>query len=406
MKKSSLIILGGGEDQLPAYTEGRRLGYRVIGVDQRPDALAAQYSDEFICVTTREPEAIAGRLGDMDVAAVISPASDVAQSSVSELNERYRGVKQPSTKAVKASQDKSYFHSVVAELGYPVYKFAQCSDTDALVTAAADIGYPMIVKPSDSSGSKGLSHVDGPDRLLDAIESARKHSFTGEVIIEEFVSGEHYSVERFSQNGRAALTIVTERGLTPMPHMISMSHLVPAALDPDIEARLNTMVDAILDHVEHRDGPVNLDFIVGEDGRIHFVEMGARLGGNGMPMLVEQALGVNTVEAAIRLAVGEEFTVDSDGAGRCVMLRILAGDRDGLLTSVTGVDEVRARPEVLDVRLFKQPGEHVRRYTQAAHKLGYLLVAAPTRDELIARVDSALNTLKFHIEPHPSETTV
>lgn len=404
MSTSNLVILGGGEDQLPAYVEGRRLGYRIIGVDQRPDALGARYADEFLCVTTREPDAIAAELGDKVVAAVLSPASDVAQSSVAALNERYRGVGQPSPAAVRASQDKSFFHSVVAELGFPVYAFAQSDSADELMEAAGRISFPMVVKPTDASGSKGLSCVESVDALPEAIEQARKHSFTGEVIIEEFVEGQHFSVERFSQDGAAALTVVTERGLTAMPHMISMSHLVPAALDPVVEQRLASMVDAILAHIDHHSGPVNLDFILTPDGRIYFIEMGARLGGNGMPMLVQQALGVNTVQAAIKLAVGESPELDGHERQQFVMLRILASEQDGLLTAVTGLEETRELDGITDVRLFKQPGDHVRQYTQAAHKLGYLLASADSRHELLARVDRALQTLKFEIDPHPSET--
>ena len=223
------------------------------------------------------------------------------------------------------------------------------------------------------------------------------------MIIEEFVQGRHFSVERFSQDGQAALTVVTERGLTPMPHMISMSHLVPAALDPSVQERLESMVDAILDRVEHLSGPVNLDFILADDGRIHFVEMGARLGGNGMPLLVEQALGVNTVQAAINLAVGKPMAMERHEEQQFVMLRILAADQDGSLNGVYGADEVAELPGVIDVRLFKKTGDSVRRYTQAAHKLGYLLVSAPSREELLARVDGAVQTLQFDIHPNPSE---
>ncbi|MEV1177387.1 hypothetical protein, partial [Nonomuraea sp. NPDC049784] len=85
----NLIVLGGGEDQIPAYREGRRLGYRVIGVDQRPDALGAAEADQFLCMTSRDPEGIARALGPIDVAAVISPASDAAQEAVAELRRIY-----------------------------------------------------------------------------------------------------------------------------------------------------------------------------------------------------------------------------------------------------------------------------------------------------------------------------
>jgi biotin carboxylase len=407
VSRPNLIVLGGGEDQVPAYLEGRRLGYRVIGVDQRPDALGADLADEFLCLTTREPEAIAKRLGPIEVAAVISPASDAAQASVAALSRHYRTAFQPSPKAVLASEDKSYFHAVVEGLGFPHYRHVQSGDSDTLIEAAARLTYPLVVKPTDSSGSKGLGCVRDPADLPAAIADARKHSFRGEAIIEELVVGDHYSVECFARAGRPEFTVVTARTLTPPPEMISVSHLVPADLGAEVRDRLHDMIAAILAALDHRAGPVNLDFIVDAAGAIHFVEMGARLGGNGMPLLVRHAFGLNTVEAAIRLAAGELLDLTAHVQQRVVLLHILTTEREGILRAVDGAAETRDLPNVADLKLFKAPGERVHPYTQAGHKLGYLIVAADTRDALSKTLDAALNTLRFVVEPDtsPRETT-
>ncbi|WP_426501925.1 ATP-grasp domain-containing protein [Dactylosporangium sp. McL0621] len=407
MSTANLIILGAGEDQVPAYVEGRRLGYRIIGVDQKPDALGASLADEFLCLTTREPEAIARRLGAIDVAAVISPASDAAQASVAALSRHYGTAFQPAPDAVRASEDKGYFLSVVEKLGLPRYRSVHDSDPDALARAAAGLRYPLVVKPADASGSKGLRCVTDPADLPGAISTARKHSFSGEIVVEEFVSGTHYSVECFARDGRPELTIVTERTLTPMPHMISVSHLVPASLSCAVRARLQDMVTAVLAELGHRNGPVNLDVIAGEDEKLYFVELGARLGGNGMPRLAAHAYGVNTVAAAIRLAAGRPPELTTHAEPRVVMLRILTADTEGVVTGIAGADAVRALPDVAALELFKEPGQRVHPYTQAAHKLGYLIVAADTRESLQRTLDTALTTLCIDIEPDqtPQEIT-
>ncbi|KUL34516.1 ATP-grasp domain-containing protein [Actinoplanes awajinensis] len=399
MTRRNLIILGGSEDQVPAYLEGRRLGYRVIGIDQKPDALGAELADEFLCLTTREPEAIAKRLGDIDVAAVISPASDAAQASVAALSKHYGTAFQPSPAAVRASEDKNYFHSVVEKLSFPRYRSLKGDDPDALIAAAAGMTYPLVVKPTDSSGSKGLSCVPEPAQLRAAIGTARKNSFASEVLIEELVDGRHYSLECFAQNGRPAFTVVTERIITPLPHMISVSHVTPAALGCSIQGRLLDMITAIFGELGHRSGPVNFDFVLTPAGDVHFIEMGARLGGNGMPLLASHAFGVNTVEAAIRLAAGEALDLGTHPRPRFVMLRILTAETDGTLVSVAGVSTVRALTEVTELRLFKAPGSRVNRYTQAAHKLGYLILAADSREALSQALDTSLATLHFEIEP-------
>lgn len=402
MNGGNLVILGGGEDQVPAYLAGRRLGYRVIGVDQRPDAFGAALADEFLCLTTREPEAIARRLGPIEVAAVISPASDAAQASVAALSRHYGTAFQPSPRAVRASQDKSYFHTVVEGLGFPRYRHVRGDEPDALAEAAGPLGYPLVVKPTDSSGSKGLGCVRAPGELRAAIADARKHSFRGEVIIEELVTGDHYSVECFARAGRAEFTAVTARTLTPLPEMISVSHLVPADLGAPLRHRLDRMIGALLSALDHRAGPVNFDFVVDAAGAVHFVEMGARLGGNGMPLLVRHAFGLDTVEAAIRLAAGESPDLTTHVQRQVVQLRILTADREGTLRAVHGLAETRALPHVAELKTFKEPGERVHPYTQAGHKLGYLIVAADTHHALTDTLDRALRTLRFVVEPDPS----
>jgi biotin carboxylase len=385
---------------VPAYLEGRRLGYRIIGVDQRPDALGAALADEFVCVTTRDPAAIVRRLGPVEVAAVISPASDAALASVAALSAHYRTGLRPSPAAVRVSQDKSAFHDLVSRLGFPRYASVRHTDVDALVDAAAAMTYPVVVKPVDSSGSKGLACVRHPADLRTAIVAAFRHSYRGVVRVEELVVGEHYSVECFARGGRPDFMVVTGRTLTPMPEMITVEHQVPAALDAAVERRLRAMLAAVFVELDHRTGPVNVDFVVDATGAVRFVELGARLGGNGIPLLVRHALGVNTIESAIRLAAGEtDVDMTPRSRRRLMALRILGAPHEGTLAAVDGLDATRALPGVVDLRVFKTPGEPVHPYTQAGHKLGYVVVAADRRADLRRRVDAALNTLRFVVEP-------
>jgi biotin carboxylase len=393
----NIIVLGGGEDQIPAYREARRLGYRVIGVDQRPDALGAAEADRFLCMTSRDPAAIAAVLGSIDVAAVISPASDAAQESVAELSRIYGTAHQPSPDALRCSVDKGFFRSVVARLGLPTCEYVQDGSAEALLAAAARLRYPLIVKPADSSGSKGITAIGTAADLQNAIEHAWKYSFSHQVIIEEIVSGRHCSAECFFVDGELGFMAVTDRTITGPPEMISLAHMVPADLDPSTHARLQEAIILLCAEVGHERGPVNVDFVLTPGGDIHFIEMGARLGGNGMPLMVWHAFGLNTVEAAIRLALGEPLEITTPYR-RTAMLQILTAEVDGVLRAVVGMDALRQIPEVVDVQVFKSPGDRVHAYKQAAHKLGYLIVVADTREALQRVRDTALDTLRFEIE--------
>ncbi|MFB6904028.1 ATP-grasp domain-containing protein [Streptomyces bacillaris] len=398
MTKPHILVLGGGEDQLPAYHAARRLGYGVVGVDQRPHALGASAADLFLCMTTRAPERIAAMVGHLDIAAVISPASDAAQESVAELSRLLGTPYRPAPDAVRASVDKGYFHEVLEGLGLPTYAYVQSADPVELRLAAAALPLPVIVKPSDSSGSKGVQVVADQAALPEAVTEARTYSFSGEVIVEEMLLGRHLSAEAFLRDAKLATIAVTERSTTGAPHMITTGHMVPAELAPVTEIALRSMVMDICGALGHTDGPVNFDFVVDRTEEIRFIEMGARLGGNGMPLLVRHAYGIDTYEAALRLALGVPFELQARHDKKTA-LQILTTDTDGILRAVEGADEVRALPETAELRIFPTPGSRVRRYTQAGHKLGYLLLVADTYAELREAQTRAKSLLRFEVEP-------
>lgn len=397
MTTPTLVILGAGEDQLPAYLEGRRLGYRIVGVDQRSDSLGGAFSDEFLQVTTRDADAVAVRLGRREVAGFLSPASDAAQATVASLNRQYGCPHVPSEKAVRASQNKGYFREVLAELGYPQPDFFQSRDRAALLRRAARMRLPLVVKPADSSGSKGLQLCVTAAEIPDAVASAERWSVSGNVILEEFLTGRHFSVEGFFRDGRAALSVTTERELAGPRNMISGGHLLPAPLPTEIADRLHRMCTSVLAALDHRDGPVNIDFVLTEDGEIYLIELGARLGGNGMPMLMRHAYGVNTVAAAIQLTVGEPVELVPRAVPNHVILRVLQAPHAGVLRRVAGLAQARAAPGILECQVYKRPGERVEPYTQASHKLGYLVAVAEDRSSVVAAAEVALKSLDIEV---------
>jgi biotin carboxylase len=399
MGKPNLVVIGGGEDQLPAYLEGHRLGYRVIGFDQKPEALGAALADEFHPVTIRDPEAIAAALGPVDVAAFISLASDTALPAIAALRRRYGTAAQLSPAAVRASVDKGYFRGVVRRLGLPAYRHAEGRHQAELAAAAESMRYPLVVKPVDGSGSKGLTLVRRPGEVGSSFEYARRHSFDGRVCVEEAVDGRHGSVECLLVGGGIEFMAVTERTLTPPPHMITVTHRVPADLPPRTTDTLATALTGVCAELDHRDGPVNLDFVLAPDGTVYLIEFAARCGGAGLPLLIRHAYGVDNVGAAIRQAAGLPFDV-APARTRPVLSHVLHAPHDGVLTRLGDIGAVAERPEVVDLRLFAGLGDPVSAYTQAAHKLGYLVVAGTAGHDVERAAARALADLDIGVTPH------
>jgi biotin carboxylase len=393
----SLVILGGGTDQVPAYKAARRLGCRVIGVDRRGDAPAVPLADRFLHVSTRDAAGILRELGAEPVDGVLAPAGDAAHPSLQALRQHFATPFRASATATLASVDKGFFHDVVERLGFPRYGYVESPSPAELLARAGRLRFPLVVKPADSSGSKGLSLVEEVRALPGAIGEAASWSLGGAVIVEELVAGRHFSAECFVDRGELRLAAVSERKLTPPPRLITISHRLPARFDGRTSARLQAMLATLCRALEITGGPVNFDFVIDRAGTVYFIEAGARSGGNGMTELIRAVYGVDVLEAAILVALGEPVGIAPRPPRTVAVLQVLQADEAGVLTAVEGLELSASHPAVAHVELLRGIGSTVQPYTQAAHKLGYVVVTGADAATAEAALTEVLDAIKLHV---------
>ncbi|MBB5874182.1 biotin carboxylase [Allocatelliglobosispora scoriae] len=394
---TTLAVLGGADGAITTLITARRLGITTICIDARTDAPAVEYADEFLNVSTRDVDQLAARLADRpDLAGVVSPASDVNLPAQYQLAQRLGLPNGLSPQALRASVDKGFFREVCESLGQPGPRFVQ-GIPDQVRHTAATLRHPVIVKPTDSSGGRGISLCADPAGLDDAIRGAVAYSASGVVIIEEFLDGDHYAVEAVVVDGRIAVFGLGARQLTAPPHFVTLEHVMPGG-DTGLADRCRAILDEIVTALDYRWGSLNADLLVDRDGRVIVIELGARLGGNGSAELLGLVNGIDVTAAYVRAACGEHPAVTPARTG-CAAMRVLHTTEAGKLIAVTGLAEARALPGVVDLILAARPGDHVEPYHRAGAKLGYLLATAPDHDCLrhtLARVDELL---RFEVEP-------
>lgn len=380
------------------YRRARELGYRTICVDIRPGAPGVEVADEFLHASVRAPEQIAAALaGRRDIVAVLCPASDVGLPAQAWLT-RYWNLPEPlSDAAVAASTDKSVFRAVCDRLGLPSYRSVSGVPGAELLSRARELRYPTLVKPVDSSGSRGVVACAGPGMLRSACTESIAFSPSGRVVVEEHLDGTHFTIEALVAGGDIIFHAVTERTITPPPFFVTSTHLMPAALPAEADVRLIPMLASVCAELGYRNGPLTLDAVLGHDGELYLIEMGARMGGNGLAELVETCYGVDLMEATITLAVGEDVSLDPKPP-LPTLVHMLTSDRGGHLSAVDGVEQVRAMPEVVELHLFVEPGTFIRPYEQAGYKLGYVVLAGESPTRLWAAEGIVRGALKFRLE--------
>ena len=399
-RPTTVLMLGASIDQLPAYREARRRGHRLIGVDMRPDAPGAALADVFLPISTRNADDIAAALDGEHLDGIVTTGTDAALGTHRQLAAQHGLAYQPALRAVRGSMDKAYFREVLDECGLNTCRWVCDTEPERVAKLARDLPLPLVIKPTDASGGKGITLVTEWDQLVGAIEAAVVLSASGTVMVEEYVVGRHYAVEVWMRDSEAHFIPLTEKTMTPLPAMLTTGHLIPARLSPEVTARVQETLVTLCRALGIANGPANFDFILTESDEIYVVEVGARLGGNAYPRLMQEAWGVDTVGATVSLSVGEPFALHPDRSRAC-LLHLLTSplNTPAVVRSISGIDEVAQHPGVLTVEMYTGVGQVARPFTEAAFKLGYVVLVADNHaqlDALLAWVDA---TLRLELEP-------
>lgn len=399
--KGSLLVLGAGEEQVAIYQEARRRGLPTIGVDMRSDRPGLALADTFLQISTTDPVRIAEALAGQRIAGVVSTAADTCLESWHHLTERFGTPWRYPAAAARVSMDKAEFHRIAGAAGIPTYRWIQ-STPDAVAAAVPHrLGFPAVVKPADSSGSRGVGRVDTPAELAAALAEAARHSPRGQVIAEECLVGLNLTVNVFLVDGRPAASVISEKLILPGPRFLIGGHLAPAPVDPATERALLADALRLCAAFDLRDGPANFDVIVAADGTRYVLEVGARMSGNGFPQLATAATGADWLAALVDLATGRPVRLNPVRR-RPTRLRVLTSPLEvaGELVSVEGLDLVAAMPGVAVAQVFAVPGSTVLPFTEAGRKLGWIVATADAHDLLDSTIDQALGALKIVARPH------
>lgn len=399
-ERRTLVVLGAAIGVFETYRAAHRLGLRTLAVDMRPDAPALPLADEVLIRSTRDVDAIHEALRDRtDLCGIVAPASDIALCAQRELALRLGlpcGLSRP---MVRASQDKVFLRQLCEVVELPSCDWVSGDPDEALVARARELAHPVVVKPVDAQGSRGVARCTDPGVLGEAVAEAAPYSYTGRVMVEQEILGRHLSVEAVIDDGRAAFVGISLRRLTPAPRAITTEHAMPAPLAPGLEEQVRRLVDRVCAVVDYRCGPLMLDLVVDEDDRVRIVELGARVGGDPLGELVRLSYGVDTVEQAVRIAVGMPVQATAHDERRGAVGRIILPELSGTVGEVTGHADACAIPGVEHVRIGVEAGDTVKGGDCLADQLGYVLATAPDVPTARRRAAQAADELDFGLRP-------
>ena len=402
MTGPALVVLGAGLSQRPLIERARARGLTTCVVDGRTDRPAADAADVFVHQDFSDVPATIAALeaAGIEALGVCSMGSEQAVVPGARLAEAL-GLPGLPVSAALAATDKIVQRGLYRDHGVPSAGFASARTLADALAAYDALGPRVIIKPTDGAAQRGVGDVQTRDDVAAAFEHAQRESRSGEVIVEEHLSGLEYTVNAFVLGGVFHPVSVTLRELAPAPAVgICVAHRYPCGRsDEDVAAIVDVVRRAAL-AIGVDAAPIYAQVRFGEDGP-RMIECGARLGGGSDAQLAELVVGVDMMEpvldAALGLLDGERLTPrpmpEPFGHSRFVI-----PDAPG---RIVRADEGSARdvPGVHMIGFFHHAGQIAPPLWSASGRLGVLLMTAASDAELDERTAAALAALNVIIEP-------
>ena len=383
MKK--LMILGGSRYALPVIKAAHDLGAYVITADYLPDNFAHRYSDEYCNVSITDMEATLKEARARNIDGIISFACDPGVVTAAYVAEQMGLPSVGSYEAVSILQNKSRFRAFLAEHGFNV---PTAKGYTRLEDAMQDVDlfhWPVIVKPTDSAGSKGVNRVDRPEQLMGAIDYALSFSREKEFIIEDFITQQGYSsdTDSFSVNGELKFVSFNsqrfdanaENPYTPA------AFSWPSSMTKEHQEELASEIQRLISLLGLGTSIYNIETREGTDGKAYIMECSPRGGGNRLAECLEYATGVKLVENAVRAALGMlTVAVEQRPYDGCWAEAILHSDKPGVFDSLWIDDSIA--DAVYERDLWIEPGTHVGGFNAANEAIGTLVLRFETEERL------------------------
>lgn len=386
MAQKRLMLLGGLRYLLPIIEEAHKLGVYVITADYLPDNIAHKYSDEYCNVSIIDKEAVLEAAQRLKIDGILSHAVDPGVVSAAYVAEKMGLPFQCSYKAACILQDKHLFRHFLADNGF---NCPNAKGYNNIEEALADVDYfnwPVIVKPVDSAGSKGVTKVSKVSDLRDAIESALSASISKNFIIEDFLDnvGAQSSADIFTVDGKLVYPAFSDqlfdsKAANPFTPAIE---IWPSTMEYKFQEDLINQLQRIVTLLGIKTGIFNVESRLCSDGKAYIMEMSPRGGGNRIAELQDMATGQSLIHAEICKALSmpfDEITIPIYDGVWCNY--IIHSNSAGIFNSLDIEPDFRSK-YVKDLGLIVEAGDNIYPFTGANTSLGTMFLRATTRDEL------------------------
>lgn len=299
---TKLAVIGASYLQLPLIKKAKKMGIETHCFAWTEGAVCSEIADFFYPISILDKDLILEKCQEIGFDGITTIATDMAVPTICYVAEKLNLVSNSYDSAL-ISTNKLAMRKAFSQANCSIPKFTEVLFNEFHLDGFC---FPLIVKPTDRSGSRGVSKVNCREEILKAIEYARKESLSEKVLIEEYIEGREVSVESISWKGDHKVLVITDKVTTGSPHFVELAHHQPSALPESIQEIIKLETIKCLDALDIKYGASHSEFKITSDGKVFVIEVGARMGGDFIgSSLVELSTGYDFLKATINIAINK-----------------------------------------------------------------------------------------------------
>lgn len=374
MKK--LLILGGSHSIIPAIKAAHKLGVYVITCDYLPDNIGHRYSDEYHNVSIIEKEKVLELAESLQVDGILSFATDPGVEAAAYAAEKL-GLPTPPYKSIHILQNKNLFRTFLKEHGFNVPWFKSYLSAEDAIKEADTYPFPVIIKPVDSAGSKGVKRVDREEDLKAAIQYALSYSHNGRFIIEEFIQQEGHDSgsDCFALNGKLVFTSFSSRHFddTAVNPWSPIGHTWPSDMPKKVQQELKQELQRLIQILHLGSTAINVDSRLGKNGKAYLMEVSPRVSGLRVAEVLKYASRQDLIDNSIKAALGIPLSPMHDPEYHGYWgVYVLHAKSNGVFDYLWIDPEIRKR-NVIEQDVWVNKGDKVHSFTGANEIIGTVI---------------------------------
>lgn len=389
MKK--ILIIGAGFLQDFVIRKAKELGYETLAVDADPNAIGFQHADKFDVINIVDEQACLEYAKKEKIDGVLTAATDYGVLTASYIAREMGlpGLEYKTTKLIKNKYlvRKRLYESRVDDTEQ-AYEVGVDTDLDKLCNG---LKFPVMVKPCDGSGSRGASRVDSAEHFSQACVVAMNSSITHRAEVETFIDGIEYGAESIVVDGEIYVLGIMRKWMTAPPYYAELGHAIPSGLTLEVEERAKQCVRKAIKALGINFGSVNMDILITGEGKIHIVDIGARMGGNMIgPCVIPYGTGIDYMANMIKNAVGDEVDLTAD-KNEAVATRLLAFE-GGIIKRLPDFYALEKQYNV-EIYHHMELLQKVNKYRTNLDGCGYIIARANTVEKAVENASMVLKII-------------